>query len=243
MNEREILDAIGYNGEYNKEVKKNLKGLLKKYHPDHYKGSDDTFKLINKVKRELEAGKKPTIKPKVNKKKTYNNDDYLWYANQIDELTKKRNELLEKKENKQKRLFSLQDEYKDIYDIDINNRNDENDNANSILVLQENRQVIYTLLYLLIVISLIFVFTKIYYPIIILVILIIIMIIKLVSLHKEIKSSIKVNEKAINKSKKSFEKISNINEEINDLYHEIWELDCEIGRLNTKINLYYNHIK
>ena len=38
-------------------------------------------------------------------------------------------------------------------------------------------------------------------------------------------------------------KISNINSDINRLYKEIWELDQEIGRLNTKINLYYNHIK
>jgi len=243
MNEKDILKKIGYNGEYTKEVKKNLKSLLKKYHPDHYKGSDDTFKLINKIKKELESGKKFKVNNNQEVKKTISKEDYLWYQEQIDELTKKRNKLLKDKKDKQQELFELQEEYKEEYDVDITNRNNENDNANTIIVLNENKQIIYMIMFILIMTILLLIFTKIYYPIIILVILIIILIIKLIGLHKDIIKSLTINEKVMNKSKKSFTKISNINSDINKLYKEIWDLDCEIGRLTTKINLYYNRIK
>ena len=245
MKEKEILEKIGYKGEYTKEVKKKLKDLLKKYHPDHYKGSDDTFKAINKVKKELESGKKYDYSnfKKDSSNKTINPDDYLWYLNKIDELTRKKESLIKLKDEKQKKLFSVQDKYRIEYDIDIANRDIENDNSNDMFTLHENRQLLYMILTIVIVIMIVFIFIKIYYPIIVFVILIILLIIKIIDIHKTIEENINDNKKVIDNSRNSFKKINVINKDINNLYREIWEIDCEIGRLTTKINLYYNHLK
>ena len=157
MKESEILEKIGYKGEYTKEVKKKLKELLKKFHPDHYKGSDDTFKTINKIKKDLESGKKLDVNNKVVKDKyddyfDFDNDsnDSLWYLNKINELTKKKESLIKLKDEKQKKLFSLQDKYRVEYDIDISNRDIENDNSNEMIVLHENRQLLYMFLTIII---------------------------------------------------------------------------------------------
>ncbi len=245
MKESEILEKIGYKGEYTKEVKKKLKELLKKYHPDHYKGSDDTFKTINKVKKDLESGKKLNynIPKKESNTKNVSSDDYIWYLNKIDELTRKKESLIKLKDEKQKTLFALQDKYRVEYDIDIKNRDVENDNSNDMLYLHENRQLLYMILTVIILITIAFIFMKIYYPIIVLVVLMILLIVKIVDIHKNIKENIDDNKKVLDKSRNSFKKINVINKEINNLYREIWEIDCEIGRLTTKINLYYNHLK
>ena len=51
MKKDSIYKLIGYNGEYNKNVKSKLRALLKKYHPDHNNGNDEVFKIINEVKK------------------------------------------------------------------------------------------------------------------------------------------------------------------------------------------------
>lgn len=245
MKESEILEKIGYKGEYTKDVKKKLKELLKKYHPDHYKGSDDTFKTVNKLKKDLESGKKINYNnpKKESNTKNVSSDDYIWYLNKIDELTSKKESLIKIKEEKQKKLFALQDKYRVEYDIDIKNRDVENDNSNDTLYLHENRQLLYMILTIIILLTIVFIFLKIYYPLIVLVILIILLIVKIVDIDKNIKENIDDNKKVLDNSRNSFKKINIINKEINSLYREIWEIDCEIGRLTTKINLYYNHLK
>ena len=244
MNEREILKQINYHGEYNKEVKKNLKNLLKKYHPDHYHGSSETFKKINQIKNKLENNEKLVYEEEKVKKTTHETtDDILWYKKKIDELNKQKDNLLKEKELKQKELKNLQDIYTKEYENEVNNRNEEFDYASIILDLTSKRNFIYTLLIIISFIILTLIFTKIYYLIIIMVILIILLIIKLKDINRLINEQLSDNKKIIKTREKSFANITNINHKINHLYQEIWEIDCEITHLNTQINLYYNHLK
>ena len=55
MTKEEIYAYLKYNGTYDSGVKRRLKRLIKKYHPDLNKGDDTVMKLINEVKKELET--------------------------------------------------------------------------------------------------------------------------------------------------------------------------------------------
>lgn len=54
MSKKEIYKYLKYNGVYDSGVKKRLKKLIKKYHPDLNNGDDTVMKVINEVKKELE---------------------------------------------------------------------------------------------------------------------------------------------------------------------------------------------
>ena len=55
MTKEEIYAYLKYNGVYDSGVKRRLKKLIKKYHPDLNNGDDTVMKLINEVKKELET--------------------------------------------------------------------------------------------------------------------------------------------------------------------------------------------
>lgn len=55
MTKKEIYTYLKYNGVYDSSVKKRLKKLIKKYHPDLNNGDDTVMKIINEVKKELES--------------------------------------------------------------------------------------------------------------------------------------------------------------------------------------------
>ena len=54
MTKEEIYKYLKYNGVYDSGVKRRLKKLIKKYHPDLNNGDDTVMKVINEVKKELE---------------------------------------------------------------------------------------------------------------------------------------------------------------------------------------------
>ena len=56
MTRNEILSEINYQGVYNKEVKRKLNKLLKKYHPDNNKEDKETILILYEIKKELEKG-------------------------------------------------------------------------------------------------------------------------------------------------------------------------------------------
>ena len=55
MTREEILKELNYKGKYNKEVKRKLKRLLKKYHPDNNKEDKETILVLYQIKKELET--------------------------------------------------------------------------------------------------------------------------------------------------------------------------------------------
>ena len=62
MTKEEIYETIGYNGKYNKEVKRKLRLLMKRFHPDRNKEDKDTIKVLVEVKNEL-ANNRVSYKP------------------------------------------------------------------------------------------------------------------------------------------------------------------------------------
>ena len=64
MTKEEIYEAINYNGNYNKEVKKKLRLLMKKFHPDLNKEDKETIKILVEVKNELINNKVSYVKRK-----------------------------------------------------------------------------------------------------------------------------------------------------------------------------------
>ncbi len=241
MNRKEILQAINYNGEYTKETKKSLKALLKKYHPDHYKKESDTFKLVNQIKKELESGKKIDVVESKPKEKF--DEDFIGIYNEIDELTKKKDDLLEKKAKYQKELDSLYKKYQIEYNKTIDNRNIDVDINNEILELEKKKQIYNILLIISVVATLILIFTKFYYPIIITLILFGYVIYNFFNIEVKIEKELENNNKNNSLMDTNIKNITGINNEITKLNRKIWELDCEIRKIYTKINLLHAKIR
>ncbi len=242
MNRREIIELINYKGEYTKEVKKKLRELLKKYHPDHYKKEDNTFKLINEIKKELDNGKKISFD---NKKKEDKKEDFNDYkiTEEILDLSRKRDNLIDRKNNYKKELSKLQGDYRIEYDNDVNYRNQAFDVTNDIIELQSKRQKYNIMMIISILLSIIFIFTKLYYVLIITLILFVFAIYNYIKIETTLDEQLKVNSKTIKVSDNNLKKIRSINERMNDIYKKIWDLDCEINRLTTRINLLKSKIR
>ena len=241
MNRKEIIELINYKGEYTKEVKKKLRELLKKYHPDHYKKEDNTFKLINEIKKELDSGKKISIDNKKIYEKEHHNDYKI--TEEILDLSRKRDNLIDKKNNYKKELSKLQSDYRVEYDNDVNYRNKAYDITNDIISLQSKRQVFNIMMIISILLSITFIFTKWYYLLIITLILFVFAIYNVIKIETTLGENLEVNSKTIKVSDNNLIKIRSINERMNDIYKKIWDLDCEINRLTTRINLLKSKIR
>ena len=120
MDKDHIYKLINYQGEYNLNVKRALKKLLKDNHPDHG-GDPKTFELINEVKNELE--KKKDISYKYDKKSTKIKEDEQFYLNKIYELEQKRKSLKDAINNKKNELSKCLKEYKDLYPESLEQEN------------------------------------------------------------------------------------------------------------------------
>lgn len=108
MTKEEIYKYLKYNGVYDSGVKKRLKQLIKKYHPDRNNGDDTVMKIINEVKKELESGNVSVKDASITKDKTINKNsvDVLSITGLIKKLNKEINSL-----NK-KIIEGYKDEYK-----------------------------------------------------------------------------------------------------------------------------------
>lgn len=100
MTKEEIYKYINYQGKYDINVKRRLKKLIKKYHPDLNNGDDKVMKLINEVKIELESKKgsssyKDFTPFKVSKTK-FSKQDVLTITLLINKLKKEIKELNQK---------------------------------------------------------------------------------------------------------------------------------------------------
>ncbi len=119
MNKESIYKIIGYHGEYNENVKKSIKKLLKENHPDH-NGDVKIFKLINEVKKELETN---NVSYKFNNsKKEFNDIDYDFCKKMISKLEKDLiniNDLIKKEKEK---INIIDHKYNGLYQDSLNNR-------------------------------------------------------------------------------------------------------------------------
>ena len=120
MNKNDIYKLIGYHGEYNANVKRELRKLLKENHPDN-KGNRKKFELINEVKKELESGK--VLYQGGNILKNNNDVDINYCYRRINELKLKKSNLDELLNVKKEFLNNYEMEYKDLYQesLDLEN--------------------------------------------------------------------------------------------------------------------------
>lgn len=87
MTKKQIYEYLNYQGKYDSGVKKRLKKLIKKYHPDLNNGDDTVMKLINEVKKEIESNNsKNTLEHTVKQNKKSNSFSYINIINVIKKL-------------------------------------------------------------------------------------------------------------------------------------------------------------
>ena len=113
MNKNDVYKLIGYHGEYDANVKKAIRKLLKENHPDN-KGDRKKFEVINEVKKELESGK-----VSYKEKKTFNdnqNIDYDYCQRMVNDLKIKKNSLNELLNTKKELLSNYENDYKTLYE-------------------------------------------------------------------------------------------------------------------------------
>lgn len=144
MTREEIIEYIKYNGRYTKNVKKRLKKLLKKYHPDNNKNDKDTILILYQIKKELEEGTLKKVNYSLNESKSNFEDISESYAyfiellikklknkriridKKLEELYKKMNYHYEKINNKQNEMsfidtdiYEIEEEINELVKIDI----------------------------------------------------------------------------------------------------------------------------
>jgi len=108
----DIYVEIGYLGKYTKDIKKKLRLLSKKYHPDLNNGDDTVMKLINEVKGEIEKGVVSyNFRPKSTNKKEFSsstniNDDFSKTPSDI--LEKRIHQLILEREKISQKLKKIQ---------------------------------------------------------------------------------------------------------------------------------------
>ena len=173
--------------------------------------------------------------------KEHHNDYKI--TEEILDLSRKRDNLIDKKNNYKKELSKLQSDYRVEYDNDVNYRNKAYDITNDIISLQSKRQVFNIMMIISILLSITFIFTKWYYLLIITLILFVFAIYNVIKIETTLGENLEVNSKTIKVSDNNLKKIRSINERMNDIYKKIWDLDCEINRLTTRINLLKSKIR
>lgn len=141
MKKEEVYKIIEYNGVYDDKVKKNLKKLIKKYHPDKNKKDKNSIEVIYEVKKELENNKvsyKPTKKTskttvskfmddteclknimRLEKIERGNNQELNMMYDDLADLFKKYREIYHKICASKDNLCTFEDEMKNLNKIDF----------------------------------------------------------------------------------------------------------------------------
>ena len=114
MDKDSIYQVIGYHGEYNNNVKKALRKLLKENHPDH-NGNIELFKLINEVKKELETNKVSFKYKDKSHKSVYSDINYDFCKEKIIKLEKELIIVNKEIEQERNKISILERDYDSLY--------------------------------------------------------------------------------------------------------------------------------
>lgn len=115
MKKEEVYRLIEYDGIYDDKVKKNLKKLIKKYHPDKNKKDKKTIEIIYEVKKELENNKvsyKPNKKVEKVKDRFINEEECIKNIIRLEKIERGNNKELDKMYDDLSNTFK---EYHDTY--------------------------------------------------------------------------------------------------------------------------------
>ena len=253
MNRDEILKELNYHGEYTKDVKKRLKKLLKKYHPDNNSEDKDTILILYDIKKQLEEG---TLKNysnnsnKNNSKSSKNNSNftavekrYIYFLeNMISALQKKKEEINKKINSLYRRLNK---------NIDIKNKvQNELGRAEfdvedlQVKMIDLTKVTMLDKLFIVLIIIL-WISSLIFNKIILLITSVVFIILEIYYIHIRYTDYIE-KTKILQKYKKDLEnvndKFNNINSTVEQLQKEETELKKEKLKINNDIQFYSHEI-
>lgn len=236
MSKDSIYRIIGYNGEYNANVKKAIRKLLKDNHPDN-NGDRKTFELINEVKKELEENK-VSFNYKNNKSSIKMNKDIdnSYCLKMVETITKKKNIYTKELEEKEKELANYISKYKDFYRDSIDLETYLLSNSQYMDKLKKTRGLCVILLILSIISFCVSVLKK---SIILFIIFVALAMICVFTIQRAFYLMQKITENNRNKVKKYV----GINSKIRDNQSDQEELKKEINELNRKINALDNDLR
>ena len=244
MNKDDVYRIIGYHKEYNSQVKKAIRKLLKDNHPDN-KGNRDKFELINEVKDELENNKVPSKyqKKTISKTKEFDDIDYDYCHEQMKLLSKKQNDYIVLLNDYNNKLSKLETEYRNIYrksvDLELN-----------LLSSSSEAKKIQTIklisVIMVIIITIFFVLSVIMYNIWLLIAFVLLTIICVIVIEKYF---ILVNQVAVNNKKRLKEYVL-VNKDIREnsrkqeeLKERIYSIAKDLNNVENDIRFYNNLLK
>ncbi len=243
MSEKEIIEYIGYKGKYNKEVKQKFKALLKKYHPDHNKGQDDTFKLINKLKNQIEKGEyhfNEVHEDYVDNVPDYDKSELLI---EIKKLESEKEIYANAREKLNNELNILYDRYSKVFNKNLDNSILEVDYHTEI---KNYQKIMYY--FSIVVVFIIFVLIYAYIVnrniaiLLILLLFVIIYTILVYNLKKKVSNLKRLDHKQTIIDKKNRVNYDDLNQKINYFHRQMWNYDKKIINIDNKIRLYKNRI-
>ena len=98
MTREEIIKELHYHGKYTNDVKKRLRKLLKKYHPDKNQKDKKTILLLYEIKKELENNTLEYYEDSpINKEENNISKYYIYFLESMVKKLKKQKELVSKK--------------------------------------------------------------------------------------------------------------------------------------------------
>lgn len=237
MTKKQIYEYLNYQGKYDSGVKKRLKKLIKKYHPDLNNGDDTTMKLINEVKKELETNASNFVKEEgFKQEKKSNAFEYINIINIIKKLNKEVIDLNEKIQSGYHNEYELLKKYnntKRLYNTLILNKKILEKQITSLKKIS----IIDKLNIFLILLISLFLFII---PILI-IILILVVFVEIVYIIIRINKLKRKNEEIIktNKVVKEYEEMSfNIKTKIDDLNKDIFDIKKSHNKVKQTIRYY-----
>ena len=244
MNKENIYQIIGYQGEYNNNVKKAIRKLLKDNHPDNH-GDSKTFQIINEVKQELENN---TVSYKVRNKsddinnKKYDDFDYDFCKRMINKLTKDFSILNKSLKKKEELLKNIQESYNYLYreclekEKYLLSRKDD---------LEKNQKMKKRCLFFLIILIALFIVSILHNNIYLLLIFAIGCLLLLYQMYDFMKNLKKINiynQKEVHEYIKLMRKVDNLCKEKNQISLEIVNLKRKIKKKENDLRFYHNII-
>lgn len=242
MTKEEIYKYIKYNGVYDSGVKKRLKKLIKKYHPDVNNGDDTVMKLINIVKKELESG---NVSVKDNqtadiKVRSKNSVDIISITSLINKLNKEINNLNKKIIEGYKDEYKLFMEYNSSMSLYNTLKLNEKLIKSKIIRLKSIRWIDKLNIFLIIV-SFIIIFNNIYFSIMLISIFyleIILIIIRYMKIKKYKGDLIEIEK--MDKEYKEFNK--SIKDEIDVLNKDLFNVKKDVRKRKENVRYYENKL-
>ncbi len=236
MNKDSIYKLIGYNGEYNANIKRSIRKLLKENHPDNG-GDRRIFELINEVKDELENNKVSyKYQDNVVNKDVNGDIDYSFCFEMISTIKKEKKICLANLKEINDMLYKYIDEYKTDYRENIDIETYLLSNSNLVTKLNKIKATYITLLIVAIIVFITSIWKQ---SILLFIIFVTLSIICILAINKSFMVMSTINKNNTDR----FKNYAHINKKLRDNKKKQEQLKKEINKINKKVNNYENDLR